>query len=129
VRVYGVRLLAEKSVVDALRVAQEAERWLADAPRVCEPCSMGFRVEAARTYARADDLARARRHIAEAERIAGLWQGGPWTAAIWEARAELRRAEARGAQARALFLEAAEGFAGLRGPLDESRCRAAATAP
>jgi DNA-binding SARP family transcriptional activator len=126
VRVFGVALLATQSVVDAMRVVREAEHWLADAPRVCEPCSMTFRVEAARVSARAGDLARARRHVAEADRITGLWQGGPWIAATWEARAELRRASGQGTQASALFLEAAESFAELRRPLDESRCRAEA---
>ena len=126
VRVFGVQLLAADATVDALRVIRQAERWFADAPRVCEPCSMSFRIEAARACARAGDLARARQHLAEAERITGLWQGGPWIAALWEARAELRRAEGQEAQASALFLEAAESFAELRRPLDESRCREAA---
>jgi DNA-binding SARP family transcriptional activator len=126
IRLYGVQVLAVQSVIDVLRVIQEAERWLIDAPRVCDPCSMTFRIEAARACARAGELARARRHLAEAERITGLWQGGPWTAAVWEARAELRRAEGHREQASALLMEAADGFAELHRPLDESRCRAAA---
>lgn len=126
IRLFGVRIFAAQTTVDALRVIWEAERWLTDAPRVCEPCSMNFRIEATRASARAGDLARARRHLSEAERITGLWQGGPWTASIWEARAELRRAEGQIVQAHALFLEAAESFAAYRRPLDESRCRAAA---
>lgn len=128
VRVYGVAVLAAESVVDALAVVHAAERWLTDAPRVCDPCSMNLRIEAARTCARAGDLTRARRHLAEAERITGLWQGGPWSAAVWEARAELRRAEGQAAQADALFLEAAECFAKLRRPVEASRCRSAAAA-
>jgi DNA-binding SARP family transcriptional activator len=126
VRVLGVRVSAADRVLDALKVAQDAERVLADAPRVCEPCSMNFRVEAARVFARAGDVSRARRHIAEADRITSLWQGGPWKASVWEARAELRLAEGENAQAKALFLEAAEVFAQVRRPSDEARCREAA---
>jgi tetratricopeptide (TPR) repeat protein len=126
VRVLGVEVRAADRTLDALRVAREAEHVLADAPRVCEPCSMNFHVEATRVFARAGDLSRARRHLVEAERITGLWQGGPWNASVWEARAELRRAEGEAAQAMALFLEAAGGFADLRRPIDEARCRALA---
>ena len=38
--------------------------------------------------------------------------------------AELRSAEGEPAQAKALFLEAAGGFAQVRRPVDEMRCRA-----
>jgi DNA-binding SARP family transcriptional activator len=126
VRLYGVHVLAAQGVFEALQLIGEGERWFADAARVCDPCSMTFRIEAARTCARAGEFARARRHLAEAERITGLWQRGPWTAAIWEVRAELRRAEGQSMQASALFLEAAERFRELFRPLDESRCRSAA---
>ena len=87
---------------------------------------MNFRIEAARVFARAGDLSRSRRQIAEAERITNLWQRGPWNASVWEARAELRLAEAEPSQAKALFLEAAHGFAQYGRVRDESRCRAAA---
>lgn len=73
------------------------------------------------------DLPRARRHLEEAERITGLWQGGPWNASVWKARAELRLAEGDGAQAIALFQEAADAFANLCRPIDEARCRASAS--
>jgi tetratricopeptide (TPR) repeat protein len=126
VRVLGVQVCAADRPLEALQVAREAERYLSDAPRVCEPCSMNCRIEATRVFARASDVPRARRHLEEAERITGLWQGGPWNASVWEARAELRRAEGDGAQAVALFLEAADGFAKLRRPIDEARCRASA---
>ena len=129
VRVLGVQLCAADRPLDALQVAREAELLLSDAPRVCEPCSMNFRIEATRVFARAGDLSRARRQLAEAERITGLWQGGPWNASVWEARAELRLAEGENAQATALFREAADGFAQLRRPLDEARCRAQAAPP
>ncbi|MFI9815134.1 BTAD domain-containing putative transcriptional regulator [Saccharothrix variisporea] len=125
IRVHGLRVLAAGGLVDALSAVREGERLLAS-EHVCDPCSMVFRTEAARACARADDLGRARRHLAEAERIGGLWQGGPWTAALWEVRAELRRAAGQTTQASALFLEAADQFAALRRPWEERRCRAAA---
>ena len=129
VRLLGVQVRAADGVVEGLNTVREAERWLADQWRVCDPCSMTLRIEAALAYARAGDVGRARQHLAEAERITSLWQGGtPWNAAIWEARAEIRRAEGQLDQARALFLEAAEGFAEVRRPLDEARCRSAAAA-
>ena len=127
VRVLGVQIGAAERTLEGLRVALEAERILADYPRVCEPCSMNFRMEAARVFARAGDISRSRRQITEAERITSLWQGGgPWDASVWEARAELRLAEGEPSQARALFLEAAQGFAQHGRARDERRCRAAA---
>ncbi|GAA0220888.1 hypothetical protein GCM10010492_18760 [Saccharothrix mutabilis subsp. mutabilis] len=127
IRVHGLRVLAAGGVVDALSAVRDGERLLAS-EHVCDPCSMGFRTEAARACARANDLGRARRHLAEAERISGLWQGGPWTAALWEVRAELRRAAGQASQAAALFLEAADQFATLGRPWEAHRCRAAADA-
>lgn len=127
IRVHGLRVLAASGVVEALSAVREGERLLAS-NHVCDPCSMGFRTEAVRACARANDLGRARRHLAEAERISGLWQGGPWTATLWEVRAELRRAAGQASQAAALFLEAADQFADLGRPLEEHRCRAAADA-
>ena len=124
VRVFGVQVTAADGLLDALQVAREAERVLSDTPRVCEPCSMKFHVEAARVFARARDLPQARRHLAEAERITGLWRGGPWIASIWEVRAEVRLAEGEDSQATALFREAADSFAQLGRPIDEARCRA-----
>ncbi|GLZ29352.1 hypothetical protein Lesp02_15420 [Lentzea sp. NBRC 105346] len=126
IRIHGLRVLAAGGLVEALGAVRDGERLLAEAAHVCDPCSMGFRIEAARACARANDLGRARRHLAEAERISGLWQGGPWSAALWEVRAELRRAAGQTTQAAALFLEAAELYSALRRPLDEDRCRIAA---
>ena len=34
-------------------------------------------------------LEQARHQLEEAERIAGMWQGGPWLAAVWEARGDV----------------------------------------
>ena len=96
--------------------------------RSCEPCSMGYLTSAATASARAGELDRARAFIAEAERIAGMWQGGPWTGAVWEARGVLRQAEGDDAQARAMFREAAEAFARAGNQSDAKRCLEAAAA-
>jgi hypothetical protein len=53
----------------------------------------------------------ARRHLADAERIGGMWQGGPWTVAVWAARAALRAAEGDRAQADVLLCEASAEYA------------------
>lgn len=126
IRIHGLRVLAAGGLVETLGAVRDGERLLAEAAHVCDPCSMAFRIEAARACARANDLSRARRHLAEAERISGLWQGGPWSAALWEVRAELRGAAGQTAQAAALFLEAAELYSTLRRPIEENRCRVAA---
>lgn len=92
----------------------------------CDPCSIGFLTSAAVASARAGEHERARRYVDEAERVAGMWQGGAWSAAVWEARAELRLAEGEPRRAAALFGEAAEGFARAGHPLAAKRCREAA---
>src|SRR5207249_1604885 len=76
--------------------------------------------------ARAGELDRAHSFLAEAERIAGMWQGGLWTGAVWEARGVLRQAEGEAEQARAMFREAAEAFARTGNESDAERCLAAA---
>jgi ATP/maltotriose-dependent transcriptional regulator MalT len=128
VRLYAIDVRAAETPAQALRAVRAGERWMTDAAHVCGPCSMTFRIEAVRVCARAGDLPRARRHFGEADRIAGMWQGGPWRAAVWEAQAELRQAEGQAAQAAALFLEAADQFEQFHRPLDADRCRAAAGA-
>src|SRR5207244_1405524 len=81
---------------------------------------------AAAASARAGELDRARSFIAEAERIAGMWQGGLWTGAVWEARGILRQVEGEGEQARAMFREAAQAFAHTGNESDAARCLQAA---
>lgn len=127
VRVLGASVQAASDPSRALDVVGDAEVELARR-EVCEPCSMPFRVAATTASARAGDLDRAARYLEEAERLAGMWQGGPWLAAVWEARGEVRLAEDERDQAAALFREAAEGFARVGRTLDEARCRAAADA-
>jgi DNA-binding SARP family transcriptional activator len=124
VRLFGVAVAAAADANLALQAVARAEHALADASRVCDPCSISFRVHAAAASARNGDLPRARRHLADAERISGMWQGGPWTAAVWEARAALRAAEGNPAQAAALLHEAADAYAQAGRKPDEQRCRA-----
>lgn len=125
VRVFGTMIQAAADPKKATAVLREAERELAQM-ETCEPCSMGYLTSAATASARAGKLARARSFIAEAERIAGMWQGGPWTGAVWEARGDLRQAEGEDALARAMFREAADAFARAGSQSDAARCRGAA---
>jgi tetratricopeptide (TPR) repeat protein len=124
-RVFGTVVEAAPDLEGSMAAVCEAEETLAGM-EPCEPCSMGFRVNAAVASARAGDLERAAGHLAEAERIAGMWQGGPWLASVWEARAALREAEGERDQAVALYREAADLFQKVSRPLDAERCRAAA---
>ena len=89
---------------------------------------MGYLTSAATASARAGNLDRARSFLAEAERIAGMWQGGQWTGAVWEARAILRKAEGEADQARAMFREAAEAFVRAGKQSEADRCLEAAAA-
>jgi len=103
----------------------EAEALMARPKEVCRPCSIGLAVAASIACSRAGELARSRYWLGHAERLAGLWSGGPWQAAVWEARAALRTAEGDRKQAQALLREAGDLFAQSGRPLDEARCRAA----
>ena len=125
VRVFGAMIKAAADPARSRAVVEQAERALPTRD-VCESCSMDFRASAAIASADAGDLERAARYLDEAERTAGMWQGGPWRAAVWEARGALRRAEGDRAQASALFREAADLFAKAKRPMDEARSRAAA---
>jgi hypothetical protein len=60
----------------------------------------------------------------DAERIAGLWHGGPWAAALWEARGVQRQAQNNEVRARAAFDEAASRYEALGRPHDQARCLA-----
>jgi tetratricopeptide (TPR) repeat protein len=125
VRVFGTMIQAAADPKKAIAVLRVAERELSQM-HVCEPCSMGYLTSAATASARAGELDRARSFIAEAERIAGMWQGGLWTGAVWEARGILRQAEGEGEQARAMFREAAQAFARAGDRSDAARCLDAA---
>jgi DNA-binding SARP family transcriptional activator len=124
VRVFGTMIQAAEAK-DSLAVVRRAERELAQM-RSCEPCSMGYLTSAAAACAEAGELDRARSFIAEAERIAGMWQGGRWTGAVWEARGVLRQAEGSAEQARAMYREAAQEYSRSGNRLDATRCTHAA---
>ncbi|NUP74486.1 MAG: SARP family transcriptional regulator [Sinomonas sp.] len=125
VRLYAVLVWAAGTPVQAVRIIERADAALSGRT-VCSLCSMGYHVAAATSYALAGRLATARRRLATAEQLAGMWPGGPWHAALWEARGVLRRAEGRHDQANALLREAAASFAELGRPNDEARCLARA---
>ena len=125
IRVFGTMIQAAADPKNAVSVLRGAEQELSQM-HPCEPCSMGYLTSATAATARAGDLDRARSFLAEAERIAGMWQGGLWTGAVWEARGVLRQAEGEAEQARAMFREAAEAFARTGNESDAERCLAAA---
>ncbi|HEX9711021.1 MAG TPA: BTAD domain-containing putative transcriptional regulator [Actinomycetota bacterium] len=123
VRFHGALVQAAPDSARALEAVRRGEDALAGRA-TCPPCSMGFRVASTIARARAGQLDQAQQELDGAERLAGMWQGGPWEAAVWEARGELRLAQGDEQQARALFKEAAERFEGLGRPPDAERCRA-----
>ncbi len=123
IRLKGLSVRAANSREKALDIIQEGDRLLTMHGYGCQPCSMGFRVASATALAAIGELEQVGRRIDEAERIAGLWHGGPWAAAVWEARGAQRQAEKNDARAVAAFEEAASRYAELGRPTDESRCR------
>jgi DNA-binding SARP family transcriptional activator len=126
VRIFGTKIQAADAHTTTA-VLRTAEQELSQM-RSCEPCSMGYLTSAATASSRAGQLVQARRFLAEAERIAGMWQGGLWTGAVWEARGALRHAEGETEQARAMFREAAAAFARAGNQADAARCEDAADA-
>lgn len=82
---------------------------------------MGFRVALATALAELGELDQVGRRLDEAERIAGMWHGGPWAAAVWEARGAQRRAEKNQARAVSALDEAASRHATPGRPIDEAR--------
>lgn len=125
VRVFGTMIQAAPDPKKALTVLRLAERELSQM-HTCEPCSMGYLTTAAAVTARVGEFERARAFLAEAERIAGMWQGGLWTGAVWEARGILREAEGDSEQARAMFREAAQAYGRAGNHSDAARCLEAA---
>jgi DNA-binding SARP family transcriptional activator len=95
---------------------------------VCPPCSIGFRLAAAKAFARNGRIDLAQKRLEDAEQLARMWPGGPWHAASWEARGVLRLAQGDAEAAAVMFNEAAERFAGADRPRDEARCLAASRA-
>lgn len=125
VRAHAALVLAAKTRKQATTALDRAEQSISES-QTCQPCSVGFHVTASITRAQAGDIAGAQRYLGKAERIAGMWHGGPWDAAVWEARGILRIAQGEPEQGLALLKEAADRFALVGHPLDAARCRAAA---
>jgi len=125
VRVFGTMIRAAAEPAKAVAVLRVAEQELGQM-HPCEPCSMGYLMSAVTATARTGELDRARSFLAEAERIAGMWQGGLWTGAVWEGRGIVRQAEGEDEQARAMFREAAQAFASGGNQFDAARCLEAA---
>jgi hypothetical protein len=124
IRLKGMALRAATSREKALDIIHECDRLLSQHSHGCQPCSMGFRVASATVLAELGELDQVGRRLDEAERIAGMWHGGPWAAAVWEARGAQRRAERNNARAVSAFEEAASRYAALGRPTDEARCLA-----
>jgi ATP/maltotriose-dependent transcriptional regulator MalT len=115
----AVETVATKvQVMDAIRLG---DRWLAEG-RMCQACSMAFRLSSASALVEAGELQQVARRLDETERLAGMWNGGPWVAAVWEVRAAYRQAQGRAEQATALFQEAAARYAESGRPRDQERC-------
>jgi DNA-binding SARP family transcriptional activator len=126
VRVFAGRLATADGEEAQLEALDEVERSLRPGA-ACSPCSIGMRIQGVLACARAGEVARARRCLAEAEALAGMWQGGPWRAATWEARAAVRLAEGDQEQAAALFREASALFAEWGRAIDSARCEQTVT--
>ena len=124
VRMHGALVEAAPDPATAIQLVEDGDSALSGTS-ICPSCSVGFRIAASIALARGRRLDQSRQRLEEAERVSGMWPGGPWHAAVWEARGVLRRAEGNEDQARALFKEAADRFAEARRPRDEARCRAA----
>ena len=121
IRMQGVAVVAATDANDVADAIKAGDHWLAQ-HNVCQLCSMGFRVASSIALAEAGELDQASRRINEAERLAGMWQGGPWVAAVWEARGVHRHAQEDLARASALFQEAAARFGELGRSHDQARC-------
>nr|WP_020629002.1 hypothetical protein [Mesorhizobium loti] len=118
----GLEVRAAATSERIAETIREGDRMLSSGCN-CQPCSMTFRTAAAVALAEAGEIEQVNRRLDEAERVAGMWNGGPWVAAVWEARGVQRRAERNKTRAVAAFEEAATRFAALGRPIDEVRCR------
>ena len=120
-----MQALAVRAATTPKMVAEEilaGDRLLT--PGACQPCSMALRTASAIALAEAGELDQVDRRLNDAERIAGMWHGGPWAAALWEARGVQRRAQNHEIRALAAFDEAASRYQELGRPRDQARCLA-----
>lgn len=109
-----IQALSVRSAIDPEEAAAAilaGDRLLT--PGACQPCSMSLRAASAIALAEAGELEEVDRRLNEAERIAGMWYGGPWAAVLWEARGVQRMAQENTIRALAAFEEAATRFEGL----------------
>jgi hypothetical protein len=121
IRLQGLAVQTAATAEQMEEAIVEGDRALAR-PSTCQPCSMGFRAAAAIALAESGEIEHVGRRLDEAERLAGMWNGGPWVAALWEARGMHRRAQSNEERAIAAFGEAAARFGELGRPLDRERC-------
>jgi DNA-binding SARP family transcriptional activator len=124
VRALDAQVSAAEDQVEALAAAEVVRRGTP----TCEPCAIGYLMTAVDVCAASGHTDRAGRFLDEAERISGLWRGGPWQAAVWEARGKIRRAEGDLATAAVFFGEAAQRFGKAHRSVAEARCRTLAAA-
>lgn len=127
IRLQALTIRAAATTESAAEAIREGDRLLANG--ACQICSMDMRTATAIALAEAGELQQLDRRLDEAERIAGMWHGGPWVAALWEARGVQRQAQGNAARAAAAFEEAAARYEALHRPLDQARCLARAKVP
>ncbi len=125
-RVYGTMIAAAPDPVAAVAIVDRAEATIGETDS-CPFCAVMLAVPASIALATAGDLDGARRHLADAETSAALWEGGAWAAAVVEARAHLARAEGSHEDFDRLIASAARRFNEAGQPLDALRCEAART--
>jgi len=124
VRVYGAMVESAATAADAAEVVTAAERAMTGM-QVCQPCSIGLRLAAARRLAEGSDAQAASVQLEAAAQIAAMWPGGPWAAGVLEARALIVRARGEDDDAAVLLGEAAALYAQAGFTLHAARCRAA----
>lgn len=121
-RMQALAVRAATSREKAAEAILAGDRLLANG--ACQPCSMALRTASVIALVEAGQLQEVDRRLADAERIAGMWHGGPWAAALWEARGVQRRAQGHEVRALAAFDEAASRYGELGRPRDAARCLA-----
>ena len=126
-RMQALEVRAAPTPEKTVAAIQAGDRLLADG--ACQPCSMALRTASAIALAEAGELDQVDRRLNDAERIAGMWHGGPWAAALWEARGVQRRAQNNEVRALAAFDEAASRYHDLGRPRDQARCLARMASP
>lgn len=125
--IYG-GMLGNEEDAPAVMIIAEAERAM-NGLKVCDPCSMAFRVNASIVLSRIGETERAGEYLAEASRIAKMWTGGSWHAAIEEAAATLQQAQGTPVSVvSARLRRAGDRFLAAERNRDAARCRETAAA-